>query len=706
MIKQLTYDVTFSNGKQLKRELTLDAGSWLITGKNEAGKSMNLEMIAYTLYGTEALRGKSGDYTKIKSRLELSIRGQDYVIERTKSNGKVLAANGDVLAEGTKGVNAKVTELMGYDLSVFRIAHWCAQGDIQALANMKPTERKAMVDNVSGLNQLDALELFLKETIKTYKDQLSAIEGVVHKPEAPEKPEGLSRADLENKMKQLQDQFAKVNRLKAVAEQTIHIPEQPTPFTSRPMPERPLPYQEQALPAEPEYQAEPEQPVFPGSEDEPEGFSRPALEQLKENQKWREQLLGRIERLKAELLDIGSIDPDKVDQLRTLLATAEQSKEKARLQAMGEVDCPNCNHHFPLEHQALAELADVPDNFTVQFTARDIARFEAQLEQKQKLENTIENAYNELEMYPDAASTIAEWEAYDQALQKWNLSLMHWEQACAQVKELNAQARDHWKNQCKRVVQANQAGAEHYAQQMVKWDQLCTQTQQENAAGEDRYQKALEHYQRELVRAQEAQEARRAAQEELQQLPDEAELHNAIEEVRAVERRWEVYDFAMEQYTTALKKYEQHQAEIERMRVQLKDHQAAQAGIKAVKARVKNYLLPSLNQAASYLVNEMTGGERAQVVIDESFEVEVDGQPLRTLSGSGQDITNLAIRLGLGQILTHKVLPLFMVDEHDAGMDWERATYTHNCLTKITPKIGQLLIVSHKELSAENIINI
>lgn len=705
MIKQLSYDITFANGKGLKRDLTLAAGSWLITGKNEAGKSMNLELIAYTLFGGEALRGKSTDYKKIVSRLILTIRGQDYIIERTKSNGKVLAANGDVLAEGTKGVNAKVVGLLGYDLSVFKIAHWCAQGDIQALANMKPTERKAMVDNVSGLNQLDAMEIFLKETIKTYRDQLAAVEGVITKPMVPARPTGLNRTELEHEQGHLEHILEQVRQWQSKANQQVNYPQEPLPFRPSMMPAKPLPQVAQALPTEPEYHPEPEKPAFPGSKD-PVGYSEPAFQDLVRHNQSRTQMVAREAHLVAELAGLQDVDAAKVARLQALLTDAELSKEKARLQALGAVDCPSCDHHFALEHKALADLADVPDGFTVPFTARDVARFEAQLEQKQKLETELDNLRATLVECPDVSATLKKWEKHRADLEKWNLYLMNWERSCAQVKSLNDQARDNWQDRCRQVQRANAAGAEQDARNLEAWDKQCSEVVAANAAGEQRYQDALDWFAAGLRVAEDQEREVAEAKAQLEALSSVEDLRAALQDLNGALRQWVVYDYAFGQYQQDLARYEKHQAEVERMKEQLADHQSAQAGIKAVKAKVKNYLIPSLNRAASFLVNQMTGGERSSVVLDDSFEVEVDGQPLRTLSGSGQDIANLAIRLGLGQILTHKVLPLFMVDEPDSGMDWERATHTHKCLTKITPQIGQLLMVSHKDLEAQNKITL
>ena len=46
---------------------------------------------------------------------------------------------------------------------------------------------------------------------------------------------------------------------------------------------------------------------------------------------------------------------------------------------------------------------------------------------------------------------------------------------------------------------------------------------------------------------------------------------------------------------------------------------------------VKQHLIPSLNRVASHLITGMTGGQRQSIVVDEDFDVTVDGQALDTI---------------------------------------------------------------------------
>ena len=185
MLSTLNYSVTFANEKTISRELTFEeTGSTLITGANEAGKSLNLEMIGFALFGSEALRGKATDYKRIKCRVTITINGTKHVIERVKSNAKLIT-NSEEIAVGTTAVNAAIVALLGFDFKVYRIAHIAEQGDLQALAAMKPTERKAMVDTVAGLNQLDDVIADLATDLKVKRAELDAHKTFVCKLQQP-----------------------------------------------------------------------------------------------------------------------------------------------------------------------------------------------------------------------------------------------------------------------------------------------------------------------------------------------------------------------------------------------------------------------------------------------------------------------------------------------------------------------------------------
>lgn len=133
---------------------------------------------------------------------------------------------------------------------------------------------------------------------------------------------------------------------------------------------------------------------------------------------------------------------------------------------------------------------------------------------------------------------------------------------------------------------------------------------------------------------------------------------------------------------------------------------AGSAALKAARARVKAELAPSLSKAASTLVRGMTNGERQSIEVDGDFNIFVDGQPVNTLSGSGKAVVNLALRIGLGRVLTSGVLPLFLGDEIDAAMDADRTDATQQTMQSLKNHLGQVVLVTHKSIEADTIVSI
>lgn len=166
------------------------------------------------------------------------------------------------------------------------------------------------------------------------------------------------------------------------------------------------------------------------------------------------------------------------------------------------------------------------------------------------------------------------------------------------------------------------------------------------------------------------------------------------------------YENGMTTFTDLMNSYNYNLKIVTEKKVLAEQYQRVKLALQKLKLRVKGYLVPSLNRVSSDLLSEMTNGVRNQIEIDEEFNINVDGQPLPTLSGSGKAVAHLAIRIGLGQVLTNKVFSVFMADEIDASMDDERADHTARCLRRLTNNIAQIFLVSHKRPEANHYIDL
>lgn len=715
MLKHIEYALEFSNGQ--KRSLTTDLqpGSTMITGRNGRGKSLLLEMFSFALFGVKALRGIATDYKKIDVTVRVNIRGRDYEIKRTKTKAQIgYPGDAEPLATTTSPVNQFIEQLLGYNYDVFRISNWCAQGDIQALASMKPTERKAMIDNVAGLTQLDGLIEIVNNDIKTFKASVNAVEQAISKPIAPLAPETneetinakLERArELQAKGHELGSAINEYRFLKAPAEVAIlvlrHKPT--TPPANHPYPAEPTldvvePFTLQA----------PVKPSVMGDNSYEDMVTR--CRNIWDDLTSKQNTVARLEQAWRKLPDV----PDHLIQV--VLNTDRQHWEQQAelwnqkqayeaLLAQGDVTCPNCKVRHPVASDALANFDVTLFPEQKPLAVADYDRY------KQKL-----NAQAELEAAAKLlVDTFGDKQAQQQAfdrLDQIKAELVSWKKAVDEytnaqalhkvkldnLEKVNAQKLENWKTQCKMIDQRN-------AEQLRAFEQHCLDIEKDNArelAKHEQEKAAFAVAQAEYEANVKVRDQLQAELAELVALPEYQEASGTIAQCAVELTNWNTYRALHQQYLKHLESYDQAMARVANEKAQLEDLAKAKVALVELKARVKTYIIPSLNKVASFLLSEMTGGEHSSITIDDDFEVYVDNQPLRTMSGSGKDIANLSIRIALGRILTHKVLGMVMLDEIDQGMDDSRAAFTWECIEKITPQIGQVLQVSHKELRAEN----
>lgn len=167
-----------------------------------------------------------------------------------------------------------------------------------------------------------------------------------------------------------------------------------------------------------------------------------------------------------------------------------------------------------------------------------------------------------------------------------------------------------------------------------------------------------------------------------------------------------VYETQAKAYDSAKTLYYQALERVLKLEADADEWGRAKKAVTDLRARVKGFLLPSLNKVASSLINAMTGGELSWIVINDEFEITVEGQNLQTLSGAGKSVANLAIRIALGQVLTNSVFSSLSLDEIDASCDANRSNYIAQCLKRLTGQIKQIIQISHKQIEADNYVRL
>ena len=162
-----------------------------------------------------------------------------------------------------------------------------------------------------------------------------------------------------------------------------------------------------------------------------------------------------------------------------------------------------------------------------------------------------------------------------------------------------------------------------------------------------------------------------------------------------------IYEDRLGAYEKALGIYRTKKDEVDRRREEEQGYRKGKEALTILRKLVKQHLIPSLNKVASHYITEMTGGQRNLIEVDEEFDIQVDGQPISTLSGSGKAVANLSLRLELGQVLTNNQFSVFLGDEIDASMDVDRADNTAKTLESLAERVSQILLVTHKYPQAD-----
>ncbi|MCV0350165.1 MAG: AAA family ATPase [Nitratireductor sp.] len=661
MLNHLKYNVTFpSTGRSLSGDFSFQKGFGAITGPNEAGKSVILEMIRYSLFGTAALRGKSDDYKDLKVELRFSVRGDEYRTQRTISRAKLFRGDEEI-ANGVKGVNNKVVEILGFGLEVFDTACVANQGDIEKLGSMLPSERKRMVDSVIGLSVIDELAKWCGDEARTIASTISGMEDSLVKPAKPVEPENYCNSDsLTAPLEHLRGKRDELNQVKG--------------RLSKPLPAKPTEPVEPCEKTAQELEEELEQArAYETAQNELKRLPAPpevdpdTIEDDFDAWESRENIRRNYPTtMTAEQIAKADADTELVRKFERMSHLLQKHED---LVAVGTHTCPACDHQWPVEQERVEQVAKELDDLREQLAGVEIPS-------KPDMVN-VDVARRQLQ-------------AFDKVKDEWE-----------RVKD--AEKPKYTRQQVAQFQVAKEAQGRRAELEAVP---ATSQTSKElNALYRERlaYEQKVETFQDQLVAWEEAEADRSEDEEralELQAVPTQlAELEKRYEDAKIFEDR-------MEEYEKSLSIYESKLTEIKDRRAQEEGYRKGKDALVILRRLVKQHLIPSLNKVASHYLSKMTGGQRNIIDVSEEFEITVDGQPINTLSGSGKAVANLSLRLGLGQVLTNNQFSVFLGDEIDASMDADRAHNTALTLEYLAERISQILLVSHKYPQADYYIEL
>lgn len=656
----------------------------LLTAPNGRGKSTILETVAYCLFGTAALRGTLEEFPTLEAQLLFKARGKSYRVLRSKKETTLFEGD-EPVASATTAVNAALARILGYNMKVYNVANHIRQGQVNALTDrLRPEDRRQVLENTVGLTVIDKLISELnKDYLATQADLKANTLLHVH-PVCPEMPKGfLTPIERTAILESLKDTVRSYRDAKA---KLVKI----TPPT---LPEgEPLSLDELAelqamVKQQVELRAQITQKIkhrdLINEEIALMNLTKPTLPHNVKHS--RDTLLAatlienKINLLEGELglRAKPKLTREEIDNERH---QAKLYKLVTRFIELNQhiATCPKCEHEFVPNTSADAERLAIEAELEGKILT-DVAKpnySEASLiAEEMLLPNLDRIAEIEAELLRLYKIFIVDYKLQLENLDKYERVLTKYEANVARLAVLQKQIAD--------------LGNLEFDHNMCAALERKLNQQEKLIAAQAAYQSNLAHY--------EAQAEKNARLEHTIALLEgcEEDLIKAEEVIKLCEK----YDYELATYRVEVSQFDKRTKRIEDLTATVADLQLAVNGLKETKKRIKSFLLPSLNKAASALATMMTKGVIRNIEMGEDFSVKAEGKRVELFSGSEQAVINIALRVALGQVLTHKSFSVIIGDELDASMDAERTAALWKSLNLLIENGGieQLILVSHAE---------
>lgn len=659
MFKYITVN---DNIKYHNQRFDFKEGITIITGPNGCGKSLLVEYLGFSLFGVSALRLSADKYPDLSVETLVTIKGRDYMINRNTKSCTIKNDKGEVICSGTKACNIKIIELLGYNYEVYKMGNYAAQEEITQFGKLRPSERKKAVDQVLGLGVIDGLIKYANEEASRIYSEVKGMGAVLQEPVKPIMPEGYVNSSI---FKQ------QLDSIRTLIEKKNNILNRLSWIGDLKEPVKPLP-PVQNLP------------------------DRVLVEEIHKNWLF---LRGEIERLKAipdcsyTSEDIAYVEKkaiawDMYQEYQKKLSLVPQEKPEITKQEALEgctawhnykvyqgqrdvyeanlITCPKCGEVFN------PGLKDKP--VPVAEPVKPLEYYRSNVDLNQIWENVS------IPELPKECEVLGSEPYSEPEVKSWGVQ---------SIKSLYEKAQE--KKKLPTFLESFE---------MVKW---CT---------DDIYSEIIKYYSRkdiyesDLKAYQRDKKLKEDLEAELKDLEVLGDLDAAYALIEVAYHTASRYEAELENYNKAMEYYNQTKDQMDEFTKQGDKFKKSGERLKEMKIKIKRFVLPSLEKVSSHLLYEMSEGLYSSIKIDDDFDITVNGMELATYSESEKAMMNIALRIGLGQVLTHKAFNCFIGDEIDASMRDERSQATIDCLQKLKSVLSQLILISHRNIEAGNYIKL
>lgn len=195
ILNQITLEDFISHKKSL---IDFGYGINIIIGPNGAGKTSILDGISFALFNDCDNRGKKENLINSKTKkckvtLGFTEAGITYSVERSLERNRAPVCSFFQVMQGKKVIKAttsrasdeEIKKVLCLDKNMFLQSIYVRQGEIEALVNAKPAERKELISKLLGVEDLEHAWNGMKDVILVYRDKKSSLEGTLkRKPDA------------------------------------------------------------------------------------------------------------------------------------------------------------------------------------------------------------------------------------------------------------------------------------------------------------------------------------------------------------------------------------------------------------------------------------------------------------------------------------------------------------------------------------------
>ena len=604
----------------------------VLTGPNGSGKSHTIDLLNYSLFGTQALRSSITEYpNNFKVICEFKINNNVYKVERTAKTSKLyLLENNkyEIQSTSTTAVNNTIKELLSYDYKIFSLTNYVKQNNLLNLTSCTPSALAELIQIISGISSSELLENHLKELTATNKAENKALENTKN---------NLNVSTIEFS---INEQFEKLlskdsNFLNTIKDNILEINKKIN-FNKDTV--------KQLETINNQYHQ------FQSNLQQLEEYKDYTLETLTDSLIELNNIQNKIQNLKNYLNSVQKpeeeLHPDylldqeyliiKNDEYKAYLKAKEQLESK-------QITCPSCQTSFCPGHENIVPL-EAPEKPSI--TLKDI---EVQLNWIR-----VKKAYNASQEELEALEMV-----YDNLPNSDEIKFK-----IEQVKKYNSVNQTYIE-----ILNTLRSFIESF--NIVCEDDIINSSLYLKSKLED-------------------------------EIPEQEEL---LEYNRQLEKD-------IVNYISNKKYYELYLETVTNLENNIKDNNSKQELLTLLrsvlitcKKEIQSQVLPLINTTSSKLLSTMTGGERSSIEIDKSFQIQVDGQKVDVLEGSGQVLTNICLRIAMLNTFYKDSFLVFIGDEIDSPLHEDRFAFLEKSLDNLSNLGYQIIIISHKDFNIGNIID-